>query len=110
MADANDHALSLRQDGTCSFRSYREYDSDSHYSASEGRWRLEVFFPIRGGDVEIPPGWLIVVEGNGNKYRLIPMNSVVRGALLEAMQDRSPAGLVFDANHNGVNEYSLKSG
>lgn len=69
-----------------------------------------VFFPIRGGDVEIPPGWLIVVEGKGSKYRLIPMNSVVRGALLEAMQNRSPAGLVFDANHNGVNEYSLKWG
>jgi integrase len=69
-----------------------------------------VFFPIRGGDVEIPPGWLIVVEGKGNKYRLIPMNRIVRGALLEAMQDRSPGGLVFDASHNGVNEYSLKWG
>jgi integrase len=69
-----------------------------------------VFFPIRGGDVEIPPGWLIVVEGKGNKYRLIPMNSVVRGALMEAIQNRSPAGLVFDADHNGVNEYSLKWG
>jgi integrase len=51
---------------------------------------------------------LIVVEGKGSKYRLIPMNSVVRGALLEAMQDRSPADLVFDPKHNGVNEYSLK--
>ncbi len=38
------------------------------------------------------------------------MNSVVRGALLEAMQDRSPAGFVFDADHNGVSEYSLKWG
>lgn len=26
------------------------------------------------------------------------------------MQDRSPAGLVFDADHNGVNDYSLKRG
>lgn len=69
-----------------------------------------VFFPIRGGDVEVPPGWLIVVEGKRNKYRLIPMNSVVRGALLEAMQDRSPADLVFDANHNDVNAYSLRWG
>jgi hypothetical protein len=38
------------------------------------------------------------------------MNSVVRGALMEAIQNRSPVGLVFDANHNGVSEYSLKSG
>lgn len=69
-----------------------------------------IFFPIRGGDVEVPPGWLIVVEGKGSKYRLIPMNSVVRSALLEAVQRRSPDGLVFDANHNGVNEHSLKWG
>jgi len=51
-----------------------------------------------------------VVEGKGSKYRLIPMNSVVRGALLEAMQDRSPAGFVFDADRNGVNEISLRWG
>ncbi len=69
-----------------------------------------IFFPIRGGDVEIPPGWLIVVEGKGNKYRLIPLNSVVRAALLEAMQGRSSEGFVFDVNHNGVNEHSLKWG
>ena len=69
-----------------------------------------IFFPVRGGDVEVPPGWLIVVEGKGSKYRLIPMNSVVRSALLEAMQDRSPQEFVFDANHNGVNEHSLKVG
>jgi len=43
-----------------------------------------VFHPIVGGDVEIPPGWLIVVEGKGRKYGLIPMNSVVRKALQEA--------------------------
>jgi integrase len=69
-----------------------------------------VFFPIRGGDVEVPPGWLIVVEGKGSKYRLIPMNSVVRAALLEATQRRSPDGLVFDVKHNGVNEHWLKRG
>ncbi len=69
-----------------------------------------IFFPVRGGDVEVPPGWLIVVQGKGSKYRLIPMNSVVRSALLEAMQDRSPEEFVFDANHNGVNEHSLKVG
>ncbi len=51
-----------------------------------------------------------MVEGKRSKYRLIPMNSVVRGALLEAMQDRSPAGLVFDGNHNDVNAYSLRWG
>jgi len=69
-----------------------------------------VFYPVRGGDVEVPPGWLIVVQGKGSKYRLIPMNSVVRAALSEAMEGRSADGLVFDANHNGVNEHSLKWG
>ena len=44
------------------------------------------------------------------KYRLIPINSVVRAALLQAMQDRSPEEFVFDSNHNAVNEYSLKVG
>ena len=28
----------------------------------------------------------------------------------QAIQNRSPAGLVFNANHNAVNEYSLKWG
>lgn len=69
-----------------------------------------VFYPIVGGDVEIPPGWLIVVEGKGRKYRLIPMNSVVRDALQEAMQDRSPDESVFASAHNSVNEYSLRWG
>ena len=47
---------------------------------ADGDWRSS--FRLEGGDVEIPPGWLIVVEGKGNKYRLIPMKSVVRAALL----------------------------
>jgi len=51
-----------------------------------------------------------VIEGKGNKYRLIPMNFVVRGALMEAIQDRSPAGLVFDANYNGVNRILSQMG
>src|SRR4051812_33406263 len=38
------------------------------------------------------------------------MNSVVREALQEAMQDRSPDDLVFTSNHNSVNEYSLRWG
>jgi hypothetical protein len=37
-----------------------------------------IFFPVRGGDVEVPPGWLIVVQGKGSKYRLIPMNERCR--------------------------------
>ena len=28
-----------------------------------------VFYPVRGGSAEIPPSWLIVVKGKGNKYR-----------------------------------------
>jgi len=40
-----------------------------------------VFHTVRGGSAEIPPNWLIVVHGKGNKYRLIPMNSQVRDTL-----------------------------
>ena len=44
-----------------------------------------VFYPVRGGSAEIPPNWLIVVKGKGNKYRLIPMNSQVRDALFQSL-------------------------
>jgi len=45
---------------------------------------------VRGGNVEIPPNWLIVLAGKGGKYRLVPMNSQLRPLLFELTQDRKP--------------------
>ena len=69
-----------------------------------------VFFPIRGGSAEIPPNWLIVVQGKGNKYRLIPMNSQVRDALFNLSRDRASDEFVFDKDVNEVNDYALRWG
>ena len=69
-----------------------------------------VFYPIRGGSAEIPPNWLIVVQGKGNKYRLIPMNSQVRDTLSNLCRDRASDEFVFDKNANEVNDYALRWG
>jgi integrase len=69
-----------------------------------------VFYPIRGGSAEIPPNWLIVVKGKGNKYRLIPMNSQVRDTLFGLCRDRTSDEFVFDKDVNEVNDYSLRWG
>ena len=69
-----------------------------------------VFYPVRGGSAEIPPNWLIVVKGKGNKYRLIPMNSHVRDALFSLCRDRVSDEFVFDKDVNEVNEYALRWG
>jgi integrase len=69
-----------------------------------------VFFPIRGGSAEIPPNWLIVVQGKGKKYRLIPMNSQVRDTLSSLCRHRASDELVFDKNANEVNDYALRWG
>ena len=69
-----------------------------------------VFFPIRGGSAEIPPNWLIVVQGKGNKYRLIPMNGQVRDMLSNLCRDRGSEEFIFDKNANEVNDYALRWG
>lgn len=69
-----------------------------------------VFFPIRGGSAEIPPNWLIVVQGKGKKYRLIPMNSQVRDTLSNLCSHRASDEFVFDKNANEVNDYALRWG
>jgi len=69
-----------------------------------------VFYPVRGGSAEIPPNWLIVVKGKGNKYRLIPMNSQVRDTLFSLCVDRASDEFVFDKDVNEVNDYALRWG
>ncbi len=69
-----------------------------------------VFYPIRGGSAEIPPNWLIVVQGKGNKFRLIPMNSQVRDTLFNLCHDRASDEFVFDKDINDVNDYALRWG
>ena len=62
----------------------------------------QIFFPVRGGSVEIPSNWLIVVKGNRGKYRLIPINSKARTIFLEAVKGRGLDDRVFDKDANGV--------
>jgi integrase len=69
-----------------------------------------VFYPVRGGSAEIPPNWLIVVQGKGNKYRLIPMNSQIRDTLFGLCRDRASDEFVFDKDVNEVNDYALRWG
>jgi integrase len=69
-----------------------------------------MFFPIHGGNVEIPPNWLIVVSGKRGKYRLIPMNTIARAILWQVAGDRSSDVFVFDKDANGINEYWIDKG
>lgn len=69
-----------------------------------------VFCSVRGGNVEIPPGWLIVLKGKRGKYRLIPMNSQVRALLLSITQERQGSEFVFTLDSNWVTRYTLRRG
>ena len=82
-----------------------------------------MFYPIRGGSAEIPPNWLIVVQGKGKKYRLIPMNSQVRDTFEEACTraeiafgETVPGGIIWHdlrrtfatrLRGKGVHEYDI---
>ena len=46
----------------------------------------------------------------GSKYRLIPMNSQVRDALLVLCRDRASDEFVLDEDVNEVNDYALRWG
>ena len=72
---------------------------------------LSVFCPANGRDVEVRPNWFLLVdtEGKGPRHRVMPMNSQVRAALLEVIQDRT-SGRVFDYAHTRVSASTLRSG
>jgi len=44
----DDHALVLRKDGTCSFKTYWDFDSDQNYAISEGTWKLAMLETVAG--------------------------------------------------------------
>lgn len=68
------------------------------------------FCAVNGRDVEIPPNWLLVVKSKNRKPRIIPMNSMVRGALSGAIQDASGSELVFSQARCGVDSETIRSG
>lgn len=43
-----DHLVVLRQDGTCLFKSYSDFQSDAHYISSEGHWKLKMEDTVGG--------------------------------------------------------------
>jgi len=68
-------------------------------------------------DESIPqasPNWLRVLTARNRLAHVMDFSRNwvwrygSRAALSEAMEGRSADGLVFDANHNGVNEHSLR--
>jgi integrase len=68
------------------------------------------FYAVNGRDVEIPPNWLLVVKSKNKKPRIIPMNSMVRGALSDVIQDGSGSELVFSIARSGVDSEKIRSG
>ena len=45
-----DHLIVLRQDGTCSFKSYSTFQFDRDYVVSEGQWKLVLEGPDVGSE------------------------------------------------------------
>jgi integrase len=70
---------------------------------------LPVFYPVNGREVEILPNWLLVVRSKNKKPRCVPMNALVRTALIEAAQDARPDELIFTLERNGVTSATIKS-
>ena len=68
-----------------------------------------VFFNIRGRDVEVLPGHLLVVKSKNKRPRTIPMTARVRSELLAVIQDRTE-GPVFLSARTGVNLVTIKKG
>src|SRR6266496_845272 len=68
------------------------------------------FHAVNGRDVEIHPNWLLVVKSKNRKPRIIPMNSMVRGALSGAIQDSSGSELVFSQARGGIDSETIRSG
>ncbi len=68
---------------------------------------LSILRPANGRDVEVRHNWFLLVDtkGKGPRHRVMPMNSQVRAALLEVIQDRT-SGRVFDYAHTGEREHS----
>ena len=68
-----------------------------------------VFFNIRGRDVEVLPGHLLVVKSKNKRPRTIPMTARVRSELLAVIQGRTQ-GPVFLSARTGVNLVTIKKG
>ncbi len=71
---------------------------------------LSVFRRANGRDVEVRPNWFLLVDTKGKRprHRLIPMNAPVRTALRKVIQSRTK-GRVFDGDHTGLSEHTLRS-
>lgn len=71
---------------------------------------LPVFYPVNGREVEILPDWLLVVKSKNKKPRCVPINNLVRTALVEAIQDAKPDELIFSLGRNGVTYATIQRG
>ncbi len=71
---------------------------------------LPVFYAVNGREIEVLPNWLLVVRSKNKKPRCVPMNGLVRAALIEVMQDTRPDELIFTLERNGVTYATIKTG
>ena len=71
---------------------------------------LPMFYAVNGREVEILPNWLLVVKSKNRKPRCVPMNALVRAALVEAIQDAQPDALIFTFERNGVSRATIRRG
>lgn len=68
------------------------------------------FCSAGGGSYEILPGWLLVVKPKNGNPRQVPMNAIVREALMRVVEGAKPDQLIYSYQRNGVSESSLRSG
>lgn len=71
---------------------------------------LPMFELVNGRDVEIHPGWLLVKKSKNKKPRCVPINSLVRAALVEAMQGAKTGEMIFTFARNGVSNATIRRG
>ncbi|MFN2513397.1 MAG: tyrosine-type recombinase/integrase [Pyrinomonadaceae bacterium] len=71
---------------------------------------LPIFRSAGGNEVEILPNWFLLADTKNKRHRLLPMNALVRAALLEVTRDRPATDPVFAYERTGVSKSTLRDG
>ena len=66
--------------------------------------------PIFHNGLEILPNWLLIPESKNGEARQIPMNSIVREALADAVTGAKPEEIIFTFKRNGISWSTIRSG
>jgi integrase len=71
---------------------------------------LPMFYSVDGNALEVYPGWVLVTKSKNKRPRQLPMNSIVRAALRDAVEGAEPDQAIFSYERNGVSLPTLRSG